>query len=78
MLPDETIMQVVESIAPTRRKAAVVRGKLLFEVVKQYVAEKEPGWTYKTKLEVMGCLRLIMDVIGGVELKEITKQTLSA
>lgn len=74
MLPHDMVRQVVEGIIPSRQKTAVVRDKLLSEVVEQYVAEKESGWTYKTKLEVIGCLRLIVDVIGNVELKEITKQ----
>ena len=75
MLPDDIIWQVVKSIVPSKAKAAVVRGKVLSEVITQYVAEKESGWTYKTKLEVMGCFRLIVDVINDLELKEITKQT---
>ncbi|MDD2271116.1 MAG: site-specific integrase [Desulfuromonadaceae bacterium] len=75
MLPADIVRQVVEGIVPSRQKADVVRGKLLSDVVKQYVAEKESGWTYKTKLEVVGCLRLIVDVVGSMELKEITKQT---
>jgi len=75
MLPDDLIKQVVADIIPRRRKAAVVRGKLLSEIVEQYVAEKESGWTYKTKLEVVGCLRLVVDVVGNVEPKEIIKQT---
>lgn len=75
MLPDDLIKQVVAGIIPSRQKSAVVMGKLLSEIAEQYVAEKESGWTYKTKLEVVGCLRLVVDVVGNVELKEITKQT---
>jgi len=75
MLQDEMLRQVVEGIIPSRRKAAVVSGKLLSEVAEQYVADKESGWTYKTKLEVMSCHRLITDVIGSVEVKAICKQT---
>lgn len=75
MLSADIVRQVVEGIVPSRQKADVVRGKLLSDVVKQYVAEKESGWTYKTRLEVIGCLRLVVDVVGSMELKEITKQT---
>jgi hypothetical protein len=60
MLPDDLIKQVLAGILPSRQKAAVVSGKLLSEIVEQYVAEKESGWTYKTKLEVVGCLRLVV------------------
>jgi len=59
MLPEEMIRQIVEGVIPSKQKTAVVRGKLLSEVVELYVAEKESGWTYKTKLEVIGCLRLV-------------------
>ncbi len=75
MLPEDIIRRVVDGIRPSRHKAAVVKGKLLSEVIKQYVAEKESGWTYKTKLEVNGCLKLVVDVIGNLEINAIHKQT---
>ena len=40
-----------------------------------YVKMYESGWTYKTRLEVIGALRLIVDIVGNVELKNITKQS---
>jgi len=73
MLSEDIIKQVVDSIKPNGQKAAEVRSKLLSEVIKQYVAGKESEWTYKTKLEVVGCHRLVVDVIGDVEVNDITK-----
>jgi integrase len=75
MLPDDMVKQVVAGIKPSKSKAAVVRGKLLSEIVEQYVGQKESGWTYKTKLEVLGCHKLIVDIIGDVEVVAINKQT---
>jgi integrase len=75
MLPDDMIQHIVNGVVPSKQKAIDVSGKLLSEIVEKYVAEKESGWTYKTKLEVMSCLRLIVDVVGNLELREITKQT---
>jgi integrase len=76
MLPEDIIMQVVDSIKPTKQSTAEVRGKLLSEVIELYEVEKESEWTYKTKLEVMGCHKLIVDVLGNIEVKVINKQTL--
>lgn len=76
MLPDDIIRQAVEGIVPSKHKAAMVRGKLLSEVIGQYEKEKESGWTHKTKIEIMSCHRLIVDVMGDVEVKAISKQML--
>jgi len=75
MLPDDIIRQVVEGIIPSKQKSSALKGKLLSGLVEQYVAEKTSGWTYKTRLEVMGCLKLIVDVIGDVDIKAISKQS---
>lgn len=75
MLPSDMISQVVSGVMPKKVKVAIPDVMLLSKVITQYVADKESGWTYKTKLEVVGCLRLIVDIIGNVEMMEITKQT---
>lgn len=74
MLPDDMVKLVVDSIVPNRQKAAVVSGKRLSGLMDDYVKEKESEWTYKTKLEVTGCHRLIMDVLGDVYIKSIDRQ----
>ena len=81
MLPDDTARLVVEGIIPTKQKASVVtaevKGKLLTEVIKQYVADKELGWTAKSKMEFSSVFRLLVDVVGNVEITSITKSVVT-
>jgi hypothetical protein len=73
MLPEDVIQGLVVELQPS--KAPKTRGKLLSGLVDDYVEGNESKWTYKTKLEVMGCLKLVVDVIGDLEVKAIHKQT---
>lgn len=77
MLPADTVRLIVEGIIPTKQKTAVVtaevKGKLLTEVIKQYVADKESGWTSKSKMEFNSVFKLLVDVVGNVEIASITK-----
>lgn len=73
MLPDDIIQGMVAELYPSR-KAAKPKEISLSVVVADYVKVNEASWTYKTKLEVMGCLRLIEDVVGNVEIEKIDKQ----
>lgn len=72
MLPEDVIQGLVEELQPS--KAPKTRGKLLSDLVSEYVESNESKWTYKTKLEVEGCLKLVMDVIGDLEVKAVSKQ----
>jgi integrase len=73
MLPDDIVQELVNVFQP-RNNAIAPTGMKLSTIVEDYVKENEPGWTFKTKMEVVGCLRLISDVIGDVDVKTITKQ----
>lgn len=73
MLPEDVIQGLVIELQPS--KTPKTRGKLLSGLVDDYVEGNESKWTYKTKLEVIGCLRLVVDVIGDLEVKAIHKQT---
>lgn len=73
MLPDEAIQCMVAKMYP-HRKAEKPIGKRLSELIDGYVKANEDKWTHKTKIEIMGCHRLIVDVMGDVEVKAITKQ----
>lgn len=73
MLPDDIIQQLVNGIVPTKQKAAVVRGRLLSEAIRQYVAEKESGWTAKSKMEFNSVFKLLLDVLEDVEVASISK-----
>ncbi|NVN92737.1 MAG: hypothetical protein HXX11_19370 [Desulfuromonadales bacterium] len=73
MLPDDVVQGMVTELYPGKQ-VEKPRGKLLPVVVADYIKVNESQWTYKTKLEVIGCLRLIVDVIGNVEIEKIDKQ----
>jgi integrase len=77
MLSDGMIKQVVEEVMPQARKAvADPRSKLLSEVIITYTAEKQSGWTDKTKMEVTGVFRLLEDILGDKEVSSITRPML--
>jgi integrase len=80
MLPDDIVIQVVKKIMPSRGKAvgdgqdmAGKGDRVLPKVIKRYVAEKQGEWTEKTKMEVSSVFRLLEDVIGNVDVTNITK-----
>jgi integrase len=72
-LPDDTIKLVVESIVPTKRKAAVSKGKVLADILPGYKESKKAEWTAKTKMEAGGVIRLLLDLIGYAEISAITR-----
>lgn len=77
MLSDDLSRQVVQDIIPIRNKIDTV-GSKLSTVIGQYEAEKESGWTYKTKLEVTGCHRLVLDILEDADIKSINRQVVLA
>ncbi|UFS69473.1 site-specific integrase [Geomonas sp. RF6] len=46
------------------------------DVIKTYTAEKESGWTDKTKIEVEGVFKLLVDILGDIEITTITRPML--
>lgn len=76
MLPADTARLVVEDIVPNKQKAAVVKaeveGRLLSKVIKQYVAEKESGWTAKSKMEFASVFKLLVDLVLKVHCDSCT------
>ena len=75
MLPTDIIQGMVAEVAP-RAKVEKPAGRLLSSLIDDYVKANEDKWTYKTKLEVVGCHKLIADVIGNLEVKDINKQSI--
>lgn len=75
MLFDEMVKQLVETVMPDTRKATdlVKKSKQLSNVIKAYTDEKQSGWSEKTKMEISGMFRLLMDVIGNVDISLITR-----
>jgi hypothetical protein len=72
----EYVQQIVASLLPST-KAYVKREKaLLTHVIKTYTAEKQSVWTDKTKLEVGGVFKLLVDILGDVDVTTITRPML--
>jgi len=49
---------------------------LLSHLVKSYTAEKHAGWTDKTKIEVAGVFKLLLDILGDVDVTTLTRPML--
>jgi len=76
MLSDDIAKQVVSDIVPVKKKEVVVKGLLLSDVIQQYIYEKDAQWTPKTKMEMAGVFKLVMDVLGNVDIKGLNRQVL--
>ncbi|WP_136525740.1 site-specific integrase [Geomonas ferrireducens] len=77
MLSEELIQQIIQELMPKVHKAATSsNGKLLSDVVQTYTAEKQNGWTDKTKIEVAGVFKLLVDILGDIEVSSITRLVL--
>jgi integrase len=73
MLPDDVVQGIIGELQQC--KTPTTSGELLSGLVADYVKVHESKWTYKTKLEVMGCLKLVVDVMEDLEVKKINRQT---
>ena len=80
VLSDEIVSQLVKSVMPETRKTAnsCDKGKLLSNVIMTYTEEKKGGWTDKTKLEVSGVFKLLVDLLGDIEVTSISRPMLIA
>ncbi|MBJ6726796.1 site-specific integrase [Geomesophilobacter sediminis] len=75
-LAPEQVQQVVHSLLPVQKEPRVKAENRLSEVIKTYTAEKKAGWTEKTTLEVEGVFKLLVDIIGDVDVATITRPML--
>lgn len=75
-LAPEHVQQVVQSLLPVQKEARTKADNRLSAVIKTYTAEKEAGWTDKTKLEVEGVFKLLVDILGDVDVATITRPML--
>lgn len=77
MLTDDMVTQIVQEIMPQVGKADTQsKGKLLSHVIQTYTAEKQNGWTDKTKIEVAGVFKLLVDILGDVYVANLTRPML--
>lgn len=73
MLTDDLIRGLIAELYP-RLKSVEPVGMLLSSLISDYVKANEDKWTHKTKIEVLSCHRLIVDVMGDVDVKAISRQ----
>ncbi|HJV66090.1 MAG TPA: DUF6538 domain-containing protein, partial [Geomonas sp.] len=84
MLDEVMVKELVKAVSPTKEPRAAVStrgasktgGPSLAKVIKQYTTEKETGWTPKTKMEMEGVFKLLVDIQGDIDVTTITKQTM--
>ena len=83
MLNDGMAKALVEEISPVKEvqgkpaaKGTVQpKGHLLSKMIKQYMEFKEPVWTPKTKMEMAGVFKFLLELLGDVDVTNITRQT---
>ena len=77
LLPEDMARLLVEEIVPNKQKAAVLNGKVLSEVIKQYVEAKESGWSAKSKMEFYSVFKLLVDMLGDVGLTSVSRSVVT-
>lgn len=82
MLDGDMTTKLISEILPTSGRTLVktqtdmpVKKYPLSKMIKQYMEFKEPEWTPKTKMEMGGVFRFLLELIGDVDVTEITRQT---
>jgi integrase len=76
MLAPEYVQQIVHSLLPTHKAIEKKENNLLSGVIATYTAEKQSGWTDKTKMEVAGAFKLLVDILGDIDVSTITRPML--
>lgn len=81
-LAQDHVQQVVNSLLPvpkaleSEKKTELKCKALLKNVIVIYTAEKQSGWTDKTKLEVAGVFKMLVELLGNVDVSSITRPML--
>ncbi len=77
MLDEAMAKQLVKEISPTKQPIVEsTAGPCLSTIIKQYMLEKLPEWTPKTKMEMDGVFKLLLDIQSDIDVTTITKQTM--
>jgi len=86
MLDGDMVTRLVSEIMPSKvmRSKVIRSGRVhegmpaishpLSKMIKQYMEFKEPEWTPKTKLEMGGVFRFLMELLGDIDVTDITRQ----
>lgn len=75
-LSPEHVHQVVNSLLPRPLAPEKNCKSIISDVIKSYTAEKQGGWSDKTKMEVAGVFKLLVDILGDVDVTTITRPML--
>jgi hypothetical protein len=67
-LAPDYVQQVVNSLLPVRKEREGKDKLRLVNVIKTYMAEKQAGWTDKTKIEAAGVFKMVLDILGDIDL----------
>ena len=78
ILPHRVSSSVSDAVTPKRERLPRTVSKkkqntLLSVMIKNYVADKEVEWTSKTKMEVAGVFKLLVDMLGDIDVCSISK-----
>ncbi|WP_136513741.1 site-specific integrase [Geomonas edaphica] len=71
------LSEIVPSVATTSSKVQVgiPARHSLSKMIKQYMEFKQPQWTPKTKMEMGGVFGLLLELLGDIDVTEITRET---
>jgi len=75
LLSEAQAATLVSDLMP-KKKTTPMLGVKLSKVIDAYTKEHERQWGHKTKLENLGSYKLILDILGDMEVAAITKQTI--
>jgi len=81
MLDDDMAPRLVSEIVPTKcmrsgkASEAISARHPLSKMIKQYMEYKDPEWTPKTKMEMTGVFKFLLELLGDLDVTDITRQT---
>ena len=75
-LPHDLQQEIITSLAPKVKNRSVSHESKLSQVISLYTEEKKTGWTDKTTMEVNGIFKLLLGLIGDIDITQITRPML--
>jgi integrase len=85
MLDGDMVEKLVYEIMPSQSKVTKpsktqesipTKRHPLSKIIKQYMEFKEPVWTPKTKMEMGGVFKFLLELLGDIDVTDITRQTM--
>ena len=81
MLDGDMVTRLVSEIMPSKvikpgkaHECIPANRHYLSKMIKQYMEFKQPEWTPKTKMEMGGVFKFLLELLGDVEVTDITRQ----